>query len=110
MEARDIRKLRESGLTIPAIAAATGRGEATIGRVLNGRYRSEQQQRADRAEALFGGILGPGTGNTCRRIVKHDDDQINREVWELGHTELTAPDPLDILIAEENIRERIEQE
>jgi len=110
MQARKVRRLAESGLTNTAIAERLGITRRTVYNILTGKGLAQQHQRADRAESLCGGVLGPGSGNYRTQVIQRDGDQVDRLYWETGYHELTSPDPLDILIAEEEINERLQEQ
>jgi len=110
MEARRIHKLFEAGVTQAQIALEVGVSRRAVYNILKGRGMEQQRKRADRAEALFGGVLGPGNGNYRRECRSWDDEQLETERWSLGPSELTGDDPLDVLLAEEAIQERLDHE
>lgn len=107
MQARRVRKLHSAGWTMQDIADLLGVHRNSVWNMVHGHKMQQQQAKADRAEALCGGVLGPGQGNYRTQVVERDGEQIERIHWEMGHHELTAPDPLDILIAEENLNDRL---
>jgi len=110
MQARRIRLEYAKGYSIQQIASNLDLHRNTVSKILRGAGLEQQHQRADRAESICGGVLGPGSGNYRTQIIQRDGDQIDRLYWETGFHELTSPDPLDILIAEEEINGRLQEQ
>lgn len=105
MTAHKIHTLKGKGYSIQQIADEVGCTRQRVSIILKGGGLEQQRAHADRAEYFLGGILGPDTGNTRRGVVTFHDDQLAHEHHSTGVHELTSPDPLDILIALEEVEE-----
>lgn len=105
MMARQMCKMHDDGLDVKTIAEKLGVHRNTVSRALGGGGLAQQRTIADRAEAILGGVTGPCTGNSRREAMSFDEDQLSYDSHAVGVHELTSPDPLDILIAEEEVEE-----
>ena len=102
MLARKVRIMRGEGHTNAQIAKALDISIRSVSNALAGRGMSQQLASADRAEVMFGGVLGPGTGNYRRHAVNHIDGG-SSQYHDIGVHERSSPDPLAILMAIEEV-------
>lgn len=116
MMARKIRQLAEGDVkfTQPEIATILGVSERTVRNVLKGNHDAhldEQRAIADRMEHFVGGVLGPNQGN-YRSYAEHhgDSDTSYSDIENLGHGSMADADPLDILLAEEELERRLDND
>lgn len=118
VQAHKIKSLSNRGWSVRKIAAEVGVSKTTVSDILNGKCMLQQQQLADRMEAFIGGVI-IGTGNTRFHASDASLDEDNEAycasrahhpfdvAYENGQPVPTAPDILSVLLAEEDLIERI---
>ena len=112
MDSYHIQRMHDAGVTVTRIAKDMRISRQAVHAVLRGETMQQQRQKASRMEALLGGALGPSPSTGCSQRwcpPPPDRDVCVKDDWPLGPNEMTSPDPLDILIAEEEIAQRLQE-
>lgn len=116
--AHKIKTLRESGMTVRAIAEQLGFSHVAVGKILRGEGLIKQRAIADRMESFLGGVIR-GSGNTRFHAAspKLDNDDGHTTTlahhpydvpYEDGQIVPKEPDVLSILLAEEDLITRLQ--
>lgn len=108
MNINEIRKDAAAGLTHEEIAELRGISKRTVWAAINNKIGKRQRQKADRME-YFSGEAANETGNFSKKYFYGEDGPVVYEQKHIDSVAGFACDPLEELLAWEEIEERMKK-